>query len=132
MNQSEDEQYLKLLSIFHYVVGGIAGLFACFPIIHFVVGLGMLISSFTQSSQNGPPALIGLFFTLFAGGFIVLGWAFASVSFSWGSFPKKKNVLHGYGWRQIVQSIWDCTRGVYDYYPYTSIGKIIRTQRTNK
>jgi hypothetical protein len=32
---SEDEQYLRLLSIFHYVVGGIAALFACFPIFHF-------------------------------------------------------------------------------------------------
>jgi hypothetical protein len=31
MNQNQDEQYLKILSIAHYVVGGLAGLFACFP-----------------------------------------------------------------------------------------------------
>jgi len=92
MNQNEDEQYLKLLSIFHYVVGGIAGLFACFPIIHFVAGLGILISSLTQSSQNGPPALIGLIFTLFAGGFIFFGWAFAICIMLVGWFiSKRKN-----------------------------------------
>jgi len=95
MNQNDDEQYLKLLSIFHYIVGGIAGLFACFPIIHFVVGLGILISSFTQSSQNGgPPALIGLIFTLFAGGFILFGWAFAICIILGGRFiSKRKNYM---------------------------------------
>jgi hypothetical protein len=77
MDQNQDEQYLKLLSIFHYVVGGLAGLFACFPIIHLVVGLGILISSLTSSSHNGPPALIGLFFVVFAVGFILIGWTFA-------------------------------------------------------
>ena len=34
-----DTEHLKLLSIFHYVVGGMAVLFACFPIIHLVIGL---------------------------------------------------------------------------------------------
>jgi hypothetical protein len=77
MNQSEDEQYLMLLSIFHYVVGGIVAVFACFPIIHLVAGIGILISSFTHSSQGAPPAFVGLFFTLIAGGIIFFGWAFA-------------------------------------------------------
>jgi len=77
MKQNENEKYLKLLSIFHYVVGGLAGLFACFPIIHFVVGLGMLFSSFTQSSEAASFALFGLLFTSIAGAIIFLGWAFA-------------------------------------------------------
>lgn len=92
MNQSEDEQYLKLLSIFHYVVGGIAGVFACFPIIHFVVGIGILISSFTSSSQGAPPAIVGLFFTLIAGGIILFGWAFAICIILAGRFiSQRKN-----------------------------------------
>jgi hypothetical protein len=92
MNQNEDEQYLKLLSIFHYVVGGLAGLFACFPIIHFAVGIGILMSSFTQSTQGGPPALIGLFFTFVAGGIILLGWAFAICIILAGRFiSQRKN-----------------------------------------
>ena len=36
---NEDLQYLKLLSIFHYVVGGLAALFACFPIMYIVIGI---------------------------------------------------------------------------------------------
>jgi len=92
MNQSEDEQYLKLLSIFHYIVGGIAGLFACFPIIHFVVGIGILISSFTSSSQGAPPVFIGLLFTLIAGGIILFGWAFAICIILAGRFiSQRKN-----------------------------------------
>jgi hypothetical protein len=76
------EQYLKILSIFHYVVGGIAALFACFPIIHFLVGIGMLTFSFVPSPEGtGLPFLpftfVGLFFTLLAGSLILLGWAFA-------------------------------------------------------
>ena len=92
MNQNDDEQYLKLLSIFHYVVGGIAGLFACFPIIHLVVGIGILISSLTHSSQGGPPAFFGLFFVLIAGSFILFGWAFAICIILAGRFiSKRKN-----------------------------------------
>jgi hypothetical protein len=94
MNQNEDDRYLKLLSIFHYVVGGIAGLFACFPIIHFAIGISMLISSFTPSAQDGPPALFGLLFTLIPGGIILLGWAFAICIILAGIFiSQRKNYM---------------------------------------
>jgi hypothetical protein len=74
----EDEQYLKIISIFHYIVGGLAGLFACFPILHFAVGIGMLISSFVQPQEGGLPfMLMGLFFTFLAGSIMLIGWAFA-------------------------------------------------------
>ena len=39
---NEKAQYLKILSVAYYVVGALSGLFACFPIIHLVVGLGMM------------------------------------------------------------------------------------------
>jgi hypothetical protein len=80
---SQDEQYLKILSIFHFVVAGISALFACFPILHFVVGLGMLGTSLGLGIGEGafPEAAIsgfvGVFFTLIAGSMILLGWAFA-------------------------------------------------------
>jgi len=69
MKQSDDEQYLRLLSIFHYVVAGLAALLACFPIIHVTVGLGILISGLTQPQQAGgfPMALFGLVFVLVGG-----------------------------------------------------------------
>ena len=77
MKSSEDEQYLRLLSIFHYVVAGISALFACFPIFHFAIGVGLFVSSLTQPEEAGPMALVGLMFTVIAGSIMLLGWAFA-------------------------------------------------------
>jgi hypothetical protein len=42
---TQDEDHLKLLSIFHYVVGGLAGLFALLPIFHLVIGLVMVFAT---------------------------------------------------------------------------------------
>jgi hypothetical protein len=81
MNQ--DEEHLRLLSIFHYIVGGITGLCACFPLIHLVVGLALVFAPDKPSSPEhspGPDRLVGLFFTLFAGAFILVGWALAIVT----------------------------------------------------
>jgi hypothetical protein len=76
--QNTDNEHLKLLSIFHYVVSGLAALFACFPIIHLIVGLFFILApqKFGQGS-NQPPAFIGWFFVGFASIFILLGWTFA-------------------------------------------------------
>ena len=62
-----DLEHLKLLSIFHYVVSGLAALFSCIPFIHLTIGLVLLFAphSFGPSSQQ-PPAFIGLFFVAIA------------------------------------------------------------------
>lgn len=39
---NQDDEHLKLLSIFHYVVAGIIALVACFPIIHLIIGIAIL------------------------------------------------------------------------------------------
>lgn len=70
MNQ--DEQYLRLLSIFHYVVGGLAACFACIPLIHFCIGTAML----TGAIDNAP-AFIGFMFVIMSIVFITIGWVFA-------------------------------------------------------
>lgn len=71
MNQ--DEQYLKLLSVFHYVVGGLVAFFACIPFIHLSLGIAMLVGAF----QDGPPRFVGLIFVLMAMLFITAGWTLA-------------------------------------------------------
>ena len=55
-----DNEHLKLLSIFHYVVGGMAALFACLPILHLILGLFFILApeKFGHGSQQ-PPAFIG-------------------------------------------------------------------------
>ena len=72
MNQ--DEQYLKLLSVFHYVVGGLAAFFACFPIFHLIIGILMLSGAF-EGRGGGLPAAIGLLFVNMF--FIIAGWTLA-------------------------------------------------------
>ena len=79
MNQ--DEEHLRLLSIFHYVVAGMAALFACFPIIHLVIGLVFLLHPQAfgpQNNQGHPERFLGLIFIAMASVFILLGWAFAA------------------------------------------------------
>ena len=73
-----DNEHLKLLSIFHYVKGGITALFACIPIIHVVFGLVLIVAPrlFGHGSDQ-PPAFIGWLFVILGFFIIFLGWTVA-------------------------------------------------------
>ena len=73
MNQ--DEHYLNLLGIFHYVVGGITAFFACFPFIHMVIGIAMI--SGRLDFRDPPPPVLGWLFVFMSSFFILCGWALA-------------------------------------------------------
>jgi hypothetical protein len=78
MNPYEDEQYLRLLSIFHYIVGGLVGLIACFPLIHFTLGVGMIVASLSHAGDSDPMMILpGLLFAGVAGVIILVGWTLA-------------------------------------------------------
>ncbi len=51
---NRDEQ-LRLLAIFHYVVGGLAAVFSFLPVIHLALGIAMLVSP-GNFSPTGQPA----------------------------------------------------------------------------
>jgi hypothetical protein len=72
----EDLEHLRLLAIFHYVVGALAYLCACTPILHVAIGLGMLFGAFDQQQQP-PPRIFGLAFVVLGSAIMILGWAFA-------------------------------------------------------
>ena len=72
-----DEEHLRLLSIFHDVVGGLAALFACFPIIHLIIGLAMLSGALENNSGEAPPAVVGLIFIMIPAILMPIGWAVA-------------------------------------------------------
>ncbi len=72
---SEVEKHLRLLSIFHYVVAGLSGLFSLFPVIHLVVGVVMIGGGF--NGEEAPPAFVGWIFVIFASLFILCGLVFA-------------------------------------------------------
>jgi hypothetical protein len=69
------DENLKLLSIFHYVVAGIIGLFACIPIIHIVLGILMVLKPDMMCGENctePPPAFVGWLF-IGIGAMVMLG-----------------------------------------------------------
>ncbi len=81
----KDREHLKLLSIFHYVVAGLTALFACFPIIHLIIGLAFVLNPGTFEAEGDmPPAFFGWFFVIFPALFILMGWAMAVLIFAAG------------------------------------------------
>ncbi len=87
----QDEDHLKLLSIFHYVVAGLAGLFALFPIFHLVFGLFFIFGAGKfEGKGEPPPAFIGWMFVVFAAVLITVGSVFAACVFAAGRFLAKR------------------------------------------
>ncbi len=74
-DRSRDSEHLRILSIFHYVVGGLTALFASFPIIHFLIGIFLIIApEKIKSDGNPPPEVVGWIFAILGGTIVVLGW----------------------------------------------------------
>ncbi len=76
-----DQQHLRLLSIFHYVAGGLLYLFGFFPIIHLLMGILML--SGVMDSENQPDEamlrVMGCFFLIFPLLFMMAAWTLATL-----------------------------------------------------
>ena len=73
-----DDEHLRLLEIFHYVVAGLAGLFSLFPVIHLVLGLVILSGKMDEPGGTPAPAALGWVFVAFASCAILLGLTFAT------------------------------------------------------
>ena len=91
----QDEEHLKLLSVFHYVVGGILALFSCFPIIHLIMGLVLVfVPQAMEDSGDAPPAFIGWFFVAIAAAIIFTGWIVAAaILFAGRCLAKRKHYM---------------------------------------
>jgi len=88
---TQDENYLNLLSIFHYVVGGIAALFALFPVIHVILGLAFVFAADEfEGSGPPPPAFIGWIFVVVAGVAIAFGLTISAFILTSGRFLAKR------------------------------------------
>jgi hypothetical protein len=77
---NEDEDQLRLLSIFHYVVAGMHALCAMFPILHLAIGAALVFAPEKLTSPEGepPPLLVGWLFMMVAGGLMTLGATLAA------------------------------------------------------
>jgi len=75
----QDLEHLRLLSIFHYVVGALAALFACFPVLHLIVGIVFVVLSADPDARgDAPPAFFGWIMIGVASFLILLGWCVAA------------------------------------------------------
>ena len=91
----QDEEQLNLLSVFHYVVGGILGFFSLFPCIHVAFGLAILFMPQLFHGKEGPPsALLGWLFLIVGLSLITLGWTMAVLILLAGRFlARRKHYL---------------------------------------
>ena len=92
--QIVDNEHLRLLSIFYYVSAGTTALISCVPIIHLLVGIGLIVAgeSMASDGNNAPPTFIGWFFCGIASFIILTGWTIAFLKFLAGRYvAQKKN-----------------------------------------
>ncbi|HWN95242.1 MAG TPA: hypothetical protein VNT99_09425 [Methylomirabilota bacterium] len=68
---NQDEEHLKLLSILHYVWGGLTALGCCFGGFYAIVGGGVMTAATQTQGANAPPVWLGGIFFLI-GAFIAL------------------------------------------------------------
>lgn len=76
----QDLEHLKLLSIFHYVVGGLFALGGCFPLIYVAIGVMMIVAPESLHDRQTPPEVfkvMGTMFAVFGTLACLLGWAAA-------------------------------------------------------
>ncbi len=101
---TSDDEHLRLLSIFHYVVAGLAALFSFFSLFYALVGLLMLYDSGHQKNGGPPPHLIGWLLIGFGCFFFLLGLAFAVCIILSGRFIKQ----HRRYWFSFVVACVEC------------------------
>jgi hypothetical protein len=89
---AQDAQHLDLIYIFHYVLAAMAGVVACFPIFHVLMGLGMAFGMGTPVGAEEDVLFrgFGLLFSGFATAIILTGWAFAILVAINGHFQSKR------------------------------------------
>jgi hypothetical protein len=90
-------EHLRILSIAHYVVGALHALFACFGLIHFGMGLFILISPQSMSSADpeGLKIAMGTLFAVLGGLFVLAGWTLGLVTILSGRYiaQRRKRVF---------------------------------------
>jgi hypothetical protein len=76
-----DNEHLRILSIVHFVWGGLCAAMSCILIVHFVAGLFIATApQFFGHGPQGPPAFVGLLMSTFAGCMMIMGWLFGGLT----------------------------------------------------
>lgn len=75
---TEHAEHLRLLSIFHFVVAGIAAIFSLLPVIHLVMGIAMVRGWLPGAKEEPPLEVFGWILIGFASAAILCGLTFAT------------------------------------------------------
>jgi hypothetical protein len=79
----KDLEHLSLLVTFHYIVAAITAVWFSFPLIHFFIGLMLMLNPqgvALDGKQAGPVRLFGLLFVVIGGGVVLFGWTLAALT----------------------------------------------------
>jgi hypothetical protein len=105
MNQ--DAEHLRLLSIFHYIVAGLAALFSLFPLLYTTVGVIFIFVARQGTPKPGeelPPEFIGWIFAVIGSLLFLLGIAIAiCILIAGGSLAKRTRY-----WFAFVMACIEC------------------------
>jgi len=70
---SRDDDHLKLLSLFYYILGGINAFYALIPLIHITIGILLtVLTPFLPRKSGEPPMAIFGILLIFIGCFVII------------------------------------------------------------
>ncbi|MCX7044581.1 MAG: hypothetical protein NTX50_03710 [Candidatus Sumerlaeota bacterium] len=80
MFPDKDNEHLRLLAIFHYVLAGITALFSLMPIIHVIMGIMILSGKFPPQNPHDdfPKEFFGWMFVIIGSAVIIVGLSLAT------------------------------------------------------
>lgn len=123
---AQDDEHLRLLSILHYVVAAITGLFASFPLIHLAIGLLTLFAP-DKLGGEAPPAFVGWIFVAIGAALVALGWALAGCMIAVGrSLARRRRYMFCLVVAAIEclsNALWHGARGLHDRRAHAGFGK---------
>jgi hypothetical protein len=85
-NQQEivDREHLKMLAICYYILGGITIVFSSFGLIHFFIGIFLILFPDVFHGPHGqpdpPPFFIGYLFAFMGGMIVFTGWTIGGLT----------------------------------------------------
>jgi hypothetical protein len=87
---NKDQEHIRLLSIFHYIMAGLLALGASIPIIHLIIGILFVSGVLEDSNAQAATQFIGWMFIAIGATIIVIGWAIATCTFYAGRCLARK------------------------------------------
>jgi len=82
----QDSEHLRLLSIYHKVLGGISAFYGLFALLYLAMGIVILSSPKAFVGNDHPPRFLGVFMIIVGSMLTLMGVAFVALVFLTGRF----------------------------------------------